>query len=134
MTTNMSTALRNALLDVIESTIGVSPVLELRTGSKPTACADADSGTLLASLTLPSDWMAAASSSSKVKAGTWEDAAANAAGTVGHWRLKSSGGTVHYQGTTTATGAGGDMTMDNPVLAIGQDVIVNTFTLTAPHA
>jgi hypothetical protein len=34
------------------------------------------------------------------------------------------------QGTVTATGGGGDMTLDNVSIASSQAVTVNTFTLT----
>lgn len=94
-----SVTARNARLDSFETTVGASPVLEIRTGAPPADCAAADSGTLLASMTLPSDWMAAASSGTKAKSGTWEDAAANASGRAGHYRIKASGGTpCHEQG------------------------------------
>lgn len=61
MALQYSTAVRNARLDVVESTIGTSAVLKIRTGAEPANCGTADSGTVLASCTLPSDWMAAAS-------------------------------------------------------------------------
>lgn len=135
MTVQLSTAARNARLDSIETTIGTAPILEIRSGAPPADCATADSGTLLASMTLPSDWAAAASSGSKAKSGTWQDASANATGTAGHWRLKDSGGTTcHAQGTVTATGGGGDMTLDNTSIASGQPVTINTFTLTDGNA
>jgi hypothetical protein len=34
----------------------------------------------------------------------------------------------------TATGGGGDLTLDNTSLATGQDVLITGFTLTAPGA
>ena len=133
MSFKFSTAARNASLDAIETLIGTSVTLELRSGAAPANCAAADSGTLLASMTLPSDWMAAASNGSKTLLGTWQDAAADAAGTVGHFRIKAST-TCHIQGSVTATGGGGDMTIDNPVLASGQTVTITAFTLNAGGA
>lgn len=135
MALQYSVAVRNARLDVIETTIGTSPVLTIRSGAAPASCAAADSGTVLATLTLPSDWMAAASGGSKSMLGTWTDNAADAAGTAGHWRLKDSTGTTcHMQGTVTATGGGGDMTVDNTNFAAGQAFSVTGFTLTAGNA
>ena len=133
MAFQLSTASRNAALDAIEAAIGASPTLELRSGPPPASCAAADSGTLLASMALPADFFAAASGGSKALAGIWQDAAADAAGTVGHFRIKQ-GATCHVQGTVTGTGGGGDMTIDNPVLALGQQVSVTAFTLTAGGA
>jgi hypothetical protein len=79
--------------------------------------------------------MAAAATGTKAKLGTWQDAAADAAGTAGHFRIYASNGTTaKMQGTVTATGGGGDMTLDNVVIALGQVVTITGFTLTAPNA
>lgn len=135
MTIQLSVSVRNARLDTIESTIGTSAILRIRTGAAPATCATADSGTVLAELTLPSDWMAAASSGSKALSGTWQDASANATGTAGHFRIYDSAGTTcHLQGTVTATGGGGDMTVDNTSFASGQSFTVTSFTLTDGNA
>lgn len=135
MALQYSVAVRNAQLDAVETTIGVSAVLKIRTGAPPATVATADSGTVLATCTLPSDWMAAAASGSKAKAGTWEDTSADAAGTAGHFRIYASDGTTaHAQGTVTATGGGGDMTVDNTSFAAGQAFTVTGFTLTAGNA
>lgn len=131
MAVQLSVAVRNARLDVIESTMGVSAVLKIRTGAQPADCAAADSGTVLATCNLPSDWMAAAAGGSKAKSGTWEDLSADAAGIAAHFRLyRSDGTTCDLQGTVTATGGGGDMTVDNTSFAAGQSFTVTGFTLT----
>lgn len=135
MALQLSVAARNALLDAIETATGTSAILRIRTGAPPATCATADSGTVLATANLPSDWMAAASGGTKALSGTWQDASADAAGTAGHFRIYDSGGTVcHLQGTVTATGGGGDMTVDNAVFASGQVFNVTSFTLTAPNS
>lgn len=135
MAVQLSVSVRNARLDSIESTIGTSPILKIRTGSAPADCATADSGTVVATLTLPSDWMAAASSGSKAKSGTWSDSSADATGTAAHFRIYDSGGTTcHLQGTVTATGGGGDMTVDSTSFTTGQSFTINTFTLTDGNA
>jgi len=135
MALQFSATVRNARLDAVETTIGTSAVLKLRSGAAPADCAAADSGTVLATLTLPSDWMAAASGGTKAKAGTWEDSSADATGTAAHFRLYASDGTTcHAQGTVTATGGGGDMTVDNTSFASGQAFSVSSFTLTEGNA
>lgn len=135
MTLQYSVAVRNARLDAVESTTGVSAILRIRTGAPPATCATADSGTVLATVTLPSDWMAAASSGAKAKSGTWEDTSADSTGTAAHFRIYDSAGTTcHLQGAVTATGGGGDMTVDNTSFAAGQDFIVSSFTLTGGNA
>lgn len=99
MTLQKSVAVRNAQLDALETAIGLSPVLRVRTGTMPANCAAADTGTVLATINLPSDWMAAASGGSKAKSGTWEDASADAGGLAGFWRLYDAAGTTcHLQG------------------------------------
>ena len=130
MSLQLSTGVRNARLDAIESTMGTSVLLQIWTGSAPANCAAADTGTKLVEITCPSDWLANASSGSKAKSGTWSNTAV-ATGTAGYFRVKDSAGTTcHVQGTVTATGGGGDMTLDNTSIASGQTVTVNSFTLT----
>lgn len=135
MSLQFSVGVRNAALDSLESTIGTSAVLKIRTGDAPADVGTADSGTVLVTMTLPSDWMAAASSGSKAKSGTWQDTSADATGTAGHFRIYASDGTTaHIQGTVTATGDGGDMTLDNLSIASSQSVTVSSFALTAGNA
>lgn len=185
-----STTVNNARLDAIETAISTSAIMKIRTGPPPANCAAGDTGTVLATLNLPSDWMAAASSGQKAKSGTWQDSAADADGNAGHFRIYASDGTTcHMQGTvgmdatawapstaytvgqrrknggrvytvTTAgtsassggpsgTGTGisdgtvtwayvcespGDLPLDNAILAAGQAVQINTFTLTAGNS
>ena len=131
MTIQLSVLCRDARLNAIETYGGTDAVLKLWTGAQPATPETADSGTLVAAMTLPSDWMAAASSASKAKAGTWEDTSADNPGTVGHFRLyKSDGSTVIMQGSVTITGSGGDMTLDNNVVVAGQSISITTFALT----
>ena len=133
MAFQFSTAARNAALDAIETAAGTAPTLTIRTGTVPANCAAARSGTVLATLSLPSDWLAAASGGTKGIAGTWQDTSADAAGTAAHFSI-DQGGTCHIQGTVTATGGGGDMTLDNVVIALLQQVTITAFTLTAGGA
>lgn len=135
MALQLSTSVRNARLDAIETTISTSAIMKIRSGSAPADCATADSGTVLASLTLPSDWLAAASSGSKAKSGTWQDASADATGTAAHFRIyESTATTCHIQGTVTATGGGGDLTLDNTSIASGQSVTITSFSITDANA
>lgn len=135
MALQFSTTYRNDMLDRFEAVVGTSPILEIRTGAAPANCAAASTGTLLASITCPSDWMGAAAAGAKALSGTWTDSSANATGTAAHFRLfDSTGTTCHMQGTVTITGGGGDMTVDNTSFATGQAFTVSTFTLTAPGA
>jgi hypothetical protein len=135
MAIQFSVTVRNARLDAIETAVGTSAVLRIRSGAAPATCATADSGTVLATINCPSDWLAAAASGSKSISGTWQDLSADATGTAGHFRLYDSAGTTcHIQGTVTATGGGGDMEVTNTSFTAGQSFTVNTFTLTDANA
>lgn len=129
MTIQYGTTLRNNKLDQVESTVGTAAKLQLRTGAQPANCAAADSGTLICEITLPSDWMNAASGGTKTLLGTWQGTCV-AAGTIAHFRLKDNAGTTcHMQGSV---GVGsGDLQVDNNVAAVSQVVTVTGFTLTA---
>jgi hypothetical protein len=131
MTVQFSATVRDARNDAIETAVGVSAVLKIRTGAAPANPAAADSGTVLATLNLPSDWMAASAAGVKAKAGTWQDATADATGTAAHWRLYASDGvTCHAQGTVTITGGGGDLTLDSISITAGQSVTITSWAFT----
>jgi hypothetical protein len=130
----LSTGVRNARLDQLETTVGTAPLFRLYSGSAPADCATAASGTKLVETTLPSDWMANAASGSKAKSGTWSSTAV-ASGTAGYFRVyDGAGATCHVQGAVTATGGGGDLTLDNTSINSGQTVTITTFTLTDGNA
>jgi hypothetical protein len=131
MAIQFSVAVRNARLDAVETTIGTSPTMEIRSGAVPANCAAADSGTVLATVTLPSDWLAAASSGTKDFLGTWQDTSADASGTAGHFRIKQSS-TCHMQGTCGTSGA--DMIFVTTSLTATQPFQVTAFTLTEGNA
>lgn len=131
MAIQYSDTVNNAQLDNKEATIGTAPILRLYTGAMPANCAAARTGTKLSDDALPSDWLGNAASHVKSKAGTWT-LTGIAAGTAGYFTIRDSGDTVtHMQGTVSATGGGGDMTLDNAVIAVAQVITVNTFALTS---
>ena len=131
MTIQLSVAVVNGMLDAIETVIGVSAVVKLKSGAQPANCATADSGTVISTMSLASDWAAAASSGSKAFSSTpIEDASADATETLAHYRVYASDGTTcHMQGTITATGGGGDMTVDNVSVTAGQVIRITGWTI-----
>lgn len=132
MTVQFSVAVQNARGDAIETTIGTGAIIKIRTGAQPATCATADSGTVLASITLASDW--ASNAASGVKG--WSslpvsDSSADGTGTAAHYRLYASDGTTcGSQGSVTATGGGGDMTVDNTSFVTGQTFQITAFSWT----
>lgn len=127
-----SVAVNNARLDAVESTTGTAPKLRIFSGSAPANCAAADSGTLLCEITLPSDWMNAASSASKTLLGTWQGTASAGSGaTPTHFRIwNSAGSACHVQGTC---GIGSGELQVNGTITSGQTVTVTSFTINAAN-
>lgn len=132
MTVQMSVQVRNARANGTESAIGTSPKLQFRTGAQPANCAAADSGTLLAELTLPVDWENAGSVGAVTKNGTWTGVCTTP-GTAAHFRIKDSTGTTcHMQGSVGFLS--GDLPLDDNTLDLDQIITINTFTLTDANA
>lgn len=112
-------------MDAIETAVGTVPVIKIFSGAEPANCAAADPAGPLVLMTLPSDWMNAASAGAKTKTGVWSGTASGT-GTAASWRLYASDGTTcHVQGSMT------DMVLDNNSISSGQVVTVNTFTITS---
>lgn len=134
MALQFSTAVRNAMLDAIETAISTGAILKVRTGAAPANCAAADSGTVLASITMASDWAAAASGGAKALNNLpLQDASADNSGTAAHWRLYASDGTTcHAQGTFGTSGT--DIVADSVSFTAGQAFNVTAWTWTAPGA
>ena len=127
MTLDTKQTTANALLDQFDTLFPAGSILELRSGAAPGAGAAAG-GTLLASITLPATPWAAAAAGAKAKNGTWQDASADATGTAAHYRLRNAGDTHRIEGSITATGGGGDLTLDSTSITAGQVVTINTFS------
>lgn len=138
-----STRVRIAMLDSIETATGANARVVFYGGSKPAICSDPASATVIATLPLTGnsgDWMAAASAAGNVvtkakhSASSWS-ATASAAGTITHYRIYDSTITnCDEQGTVTATGGGGDITLDNVVVALSQTITITSKTITAGNA
>lgn len=136
MAIQLSTAVRNAMLDAMETTIGVSAKIFILTGAQPASSSAAQTGTKVVEFDLASDWAANAASGSKAFSSITGVAAvaANSGGSM-HYRLYATDGTTcHEQGTITATGGGGDMTIDNMNIAVGQTVNITGWSWTEPGA
>lgn len=125
-----TTAANTALDAIYDTQLGASPKIDTRTGA-PAGPDNAAGGSSLALITCPATAFAAASAKSKAKTGSWSVGAAGT-GTAGHFRLQTSGGTAFEEGTVTATGGGGDATLDNTNIASGQTVTYATFTRALP--
>jgi hypothetical protein len=103
--------------------------LVIRTGS-PAGVGNAATGTALATITLPATPLTSGTGQVTLS-GSWSATAA-ATGTAAHYRLTN--GSDIEEGTVTATGGGGDLTLDNVSIASGQTVTISTWTRTMPAA
>lgn len=136
MTVQYSIAVNNAILDQIESTMGTNVGLLIYTGLPPATCALPPTGTLLVAMSLPADWMAAASSATKAKSGTWS-ATAVGTGTAGYFRVTNGSPTdiAGIQGNVDLTSASptADLGLDNTSITSGQTVTISTFSIVAAN-
>lgn len=130
MTVQLSTATRNRFRDAYVAAFPAGATLQIRTGS-PAGVSNAAGGTLLAEITLPATPFTSGTGQ-VTKSGTWEDASADATGIAAHYRLVN--GSDIEEGTVTATGGGGDLTLDNTSLATGQQFTITGWTRTMPSA
>lgn len=139
MAITISDGAANAILETGYDAVFNGGTLELWSGTRPASANTAPAGTLLASGALPADAFAAAAARAKAKQGTWTLTGQSGAGTGTNatwYRMKATGdlGTTNttdkrQDGSVTATGGGGDLTLDNVNVANAQVVTVNTFTV-----
>ncbi len=129
----ISTAARSAacdaIVDLLDAGSGASTI-QIRTGSAPTNVADADSGTLLATLTASDPAFGAASSGVATADTITSDTNVDATGTAGHWRWKDSDANTVLQGTCGTSGA--DLNFNTVSFVAGGTCAISSFTVTVP--
>lgn len=134
MPVQFSAAVRNAMLDAIETTIGASPSLRIYGGAMPANCAAAPGSAALVTMNLPADFYANAANGSKALSGSWTGNATGG-GTATFYRIYDAAGTTcHEQGSVGLAGDSPDMVIDNAVIASTQVVTISGKTITAGNA
>lgn len=133
MAFRLSTAARNAacngIVDLIDQGSGAG-LLRIRTGAQPTNVGDAESGTLLGTLTFSDPAFGAAATGVATASAITSDTSADASGTAGHFRVLDSDSTALADGTC---GQGsGDMSFDNSTIVSGGVIACSSFTVTVP--
>ena len=122
----------NAAMAALPDTGTGDAVLVLRTGSAPAATTDADTGTLLATFTLP-DPAFPSPSGGNASAASIPDATGAAAGTIGHYRVKNGSGTVIWQGNSVGvTGSGAEVEVSTLTVSSGLILDLVSWTLVQP--
>jgi hypothetical protein len=130
MALQLSITVMNERLNAIVGAVGESPILKIFTGLPPANTDAEDDGDVLATFTLPSTWMLAASGGSISKIGTWEDSSADDSGLAGHFRLYDSEGSVcHIQGTVGEIESGADIELSSVNITLGESISIANFTI-----
>jgi hypothetical protein len=123
----------NALLALL-NVGGTAGTIEILTGPPEATAETADSGTVLATLTLSTTAFPSAvdngAGGATATANSISSATAGNTGTAGHFRAKSSAGTVILQGTVGTSSA--DMILSTTSITSGNTVSITSWTVTLP--
>lgn len=126
-----SASLKNSRLDQITSKIGTSGLLRIYDGTQPASPDTAiTTQTKLAELAC-STTFAPSASGGVLTANSITSANAIASGTASWFRLTTSGGTAHVDGTVGTSGT--DAIIDNTTIVAGQPVNCTSLTITSAN-
>lgn len=129
MAIRIPTAVRNAacdaVVDLADAGAGAATI-EIRTGSQPATANDAATGSVLATIPCADPAFGSASSGTAALAGVPRSVTASGTGTAGWFRLKDSDGTTVLDGSVTATGGGGELTLATTSLSTGATVEITS--------
>jgi hypothetical protein len=126
-------ACRNALADALTTYAGSGALLKIFSGSRP-ATGGAET-TKLAQLTFSGNIAAAAASGVLTLNIPQTDTSADATGTATWARItKADGTTVVTDMSVTATGGGGDLTLDSTSVTLGGTVAITSGSITVGNA
>ena len=135
MTTRISNASAAAAVDAVVDRLdggAGAGYIEIRTGTQPASVGTAATGTLLGTLTLSDPAFGAATSANPSVAtasAITSDTNADATGTAGWFRAYDSAAVAIIDGSITATGGGGDMTLDNVSVVAGGTIALTGWTV-----
>lgn len=119
----------DAVVDKIDEGAGAGTI-GIRTGSAPTNTTDADSGTLLATLTFSDPAFGAASTGVATASAITSDTNVDASGTAAHFRIYDSDAEVHMQGSVGTSGS--DINFNTVTFVAGGTAAISSLTITVP--
>lgn len=123
-------ALCDAWVDRFDAGSGAGKI-RIYSGTQPASANDSPSGTLLAEITLNDPAFGAASSgAATIDSDPALTATVDTSGTAGWWRGLDSDNTTVCDGSVTATGGGGDITLSTVSLTATGTVTITGGTLT----
>lgn len=131
MALRLSTAARNAAADAIVDLLDPSGpgTIRVRTGSQPTNVGDADTGTLLGTLTFSATAFGSSSTGTATANSITSDSSADASGTAAHFRVYANSGIIM---DGDAAQGSGTLNFDNATIVAGGVIAISSFTLTVP--
>lgn len=134
MAMRLANAVRQLVGDAIVDSLdagAAAGTIAIRTGAQPTNVGDADSGTLLGTLTFSDPAFGATNASGVATASAiTSDTNADASGTAGHARAKDSDGNIKFD--CTCGQGSGDISFDNNVIVAGGTIAISSMTVTVP--
>jgi hypothetical protein len=134
MAFGLATATRNAACDAVANRVnagGGAGTVQIRTGSRPATANDTATGTLLAAVTLVNPAFGAAASG--VAALADPPAVSGVAdGTATWFRMLNSTPATVLDGSVTATGGGGDLTLNTTTISTGLSVDITGGSIIMP--
>jgi hypothetical protein len=132
MSVNINDNLANDVLTGINQVFD-GGTLTMRAGARPANAQAAQTGTIISIIPVAADSFAVPAARSMAANGLpWEDTSADAAGTIGWAVLENAAKTRRMDFTVTATGGGGDIEVEQTVVALGQDIRVTSFSISYP--
>lgn len=130
MTWGYPDASRNAMLSALAA-LWNGGTIEIRTGAKPATPGAAATGTLLATVSLPSPAFGSPAAG-VINLNDPPAVSGVASGAAGWCRVLSSSAAPVQDGTVTATGGGGDLTLSTTSITPGLSVDITGGTITQP--
>lgn len=129
MSLSVTVAATQSMGAALATAIGASSTIKIYSGSKPATPETAATGTLLVTIPVSGSFT---STGGVLTAADPAAASPAASGTAGYFRVATSGGTAIIDGTVTATGGGGDMTLGSTSINTGVPVDLGVPTITVP--
>lgn len=130
---SLATQARNAATNAVVDLTDAGGSIKIYSGAMPAASAAA-TGTLLASITTPSNWFGASSDGTAQASSVVSGSSGAANGTAGYFRMCDSGGSVVWQGEVGTVGSGKALELNTTAIVTTMGVTITRLTYTTPES